>query len=123
VSSLLFSLKLAAESDQFPKRVFWKLNWALALWAGVGTCYCIESKTRIPLFFSSQNRSIIVSVGLGQCVSYPFRFSFKRVEMLTFSLLLFLKGFKVYKQEYPAEAETNEPDIETNKEGDDHQEE
>jgi hypothetical protein len=108
VSSLLFSLKLAAESDQFPKRVFWKLNWALALWAGVGTCYCIESKTRI---------------GLGQCVSYPFRFSFKRVEMLTFSLLLFLKGFKVYKQEYPAEAETNEPDIETNKEGDDHQEE
>lgn len=43
--------------------------------------------------------------------------------MLTFSLLLFLKGFKVYKQEYPAEAETNEPDIETNKEGDDHQEE
>jgi hypothetical protein len=113
-------LKLASESDQFPKHVFWKLNWALALWAGVGTCNCIELNRALgfPFLFSSQNVSIIVAVGLGQCISYPFRFSFRRVEMLTFSVLLFLKGFKVYKLEHP-----NGPDIETNKEGEDRQDE
>jgi len=76
VSSLLFSLKLAAESNNsFPSDFEWQINWALAAWAGL--------------------------VGIGQCVKfYPlFQISSNRIEMLTLSGLLFIKGLKIFRRE------------------------
>ncbi|CAJ1956637.1 unnamed protein product [Cylindrotheca closterium] len=74
VSSLLFSLKLASETETFPSDIKWQTNWALAAWAGL--------------------------VGIGQCVSFhpSIQVTRNRIEMLTLSGLLFAKGLKVFRQ-------------------------
>jgi hypothetical protein len=100
VSSMIYSLKDAAERDRLSGSTFIQMNYMVAIWALVGELGLaswnetsashppnLESSLYVVSFFLS-------TVGIGQAVIPLGGLSFDRIEMVAFSLPFFIKGFK-----------------------------
>jgi hypothetical protein len=99
---MIYSLKDAAERDSLSGTTFIQMNYMVAIWALLGelgtiiwplgtkqVCLAgvhhLTSNLLCVLFLSA--------VGIGQAV-IPLGFNFQRVEMISISLLFFVKGYK-----------------------------